>query len=207
MMDAAKARLGLTMDKQLASHLGVGRSFLCLVKNGSKNMPDTMRAMLDSILKDKNDGKNHALREVPEVRTAVHGRGRVLPSALPVDPPAAASGAAAQPDQDSGRKQAGAGAADPDPAGTDATGEVPAAKRPRLKRGTRAAVILKEGEVYYPDLSNRTLRGNAHTHRRIVGLVRHQDRKTVVVYSFGGDHNSICNRDTFVQWLDPTRTA
>lgn len=77
------------------------------------------------------------------------------------------------------------------------------AGRTRLRRGTRAAIVLKEGQIYYPE---DTLTSK-HSFRRVIGIVRQPGKTPMVVYSVGTDHNHICNRSTFVRWIDPKAAA
>ena len=210
LINAAKSALGLKTDVDLAKQLGVGRAFLCMVKKGDKNLPDEMRKKLEFLCawhKDEvdqllggADGDDQPLPAVPDVVGQVQHESGVLPDQVS-DPD---SEEPAGDEVRVGKEGAGEGSGQPidhDGQSGDGAHEETPAKRPRLKRGTRAAIVLREGGVYYPDGDSD------HTHRRITGIVRQEGKKTAIVYSYGGDHLGICNRDTFVRWMDPTRAS
>lgn len=223
---AAKSTLGIDKDNELATALGVGRSFLCLVKNGSKNMPDAMKDKVEAILhitrKQLEAICDDALPAVPVVQRQAEQQPAVLPDQASggnaeEPPPAgvcsdevAGRDGDGQRDDPAGERGAEAPegvegaqptvAADAEGRPADAAGTDASTKRVRLKRGTRAAVVLKVDGVYYPANSN-----SDHTHRRVISLLRRKDEKTVVMYSIGSDSNRICTRDVFVRWLDPAR--
>lgn len=208
LFDAAKQRLGIKLDVELAKTLGVGRSFLCLVKNGTKNMPESMVDKIASLtgmdhikiltlIKKGTEDADRTLPPLSLVQRPVQHESGVLPDTAPDDSASAPAGRHDHSDQGEG----GEGRSEPaDLTGQSGKDPVPqVAGRTRLKRGTRAAVVLKVGSIYYP------AKASDHTHRRVIGLVRQEGKKTAVVYSFGGDHNGVCTRDTFVRWMDPTK--
>lgn len=55
------------------------------------------------------------------------------------------------------------------------------------------------GYVYYP------ARHSKHSHRRVLSVLHREGQVPAVVYSVGGDSVLVCERTTFIRWMDPTR--
>lgn len=206
LFDAARERLGVQTNAELGRRLGVGRAFMCNMQNGRKGMPldfavrlteltNLPQAEYEALLaKGTEDGP---LPGVPEVQREVQLQSGVLPDSASGDSASVAA------ERVPAECQAGPREGRGEP--TDLLGqcgESPVARVPRkekLKRGTRAATVLVAGRTYYPD------KASDHTHRRIISLVRRPDQPTAVIYSIGGDNNLVCDRNTFIRWMDPTR--
>lgn len=206
LFDAARARLNIETNAELGRLLGVGRAFMCNMQNGRKAMPlemavkltemcDFLQVEYESLLAKGTD--DDALPGVPEVQRQIQHESGVLPDQASGDSPGVAAQLA--PDQ----RQAGAGEGRSESVDLfGECGESPSARVPRkekLKRGTRSGTILMIGYTYYPD------KHSVHTHRRIVGIVRRPEQPVAIVYSIGGDNNLVCDRNTFIRWMDPTR--
>lgn len=221
LFDAMKEKLGFVKDIELEPTLGVKRSFLSLMVSGRKAVPDRIKTIasatlnisvkqVDSII----DMEEISAESIRTVLSAMRGvlvppkrQSGVLPdkvSGRDAEGAPAGKVPARQKRARQGRSepadligQPGAGAE----AGASAkpAGEAVAKRRTPIKRGTRAAVVLREGGIYYPDGVSD------HTHRRLVGIVRMKDRPPTVIYSTGSDHNRACLRSTFLRWLDPTK--
>lgn len=203
---AARSRLNIETNAELGRRLGVQRAFMCNIKAGRKPLPYAMKVKLavlcDWLVGDVDDlinkGTDHdALPAVPDLQRSAEHESGVLPGAASGVP----ASAAPQPVPAGGKAAAGQGRGQP----ADLLGELGEVPSPRVQRtgrvqrGTRSGTVLIVGRTYYPDKSSD------HTHRRVLGLIRKEGEKTVVVYSIGGDHTLACTRDTFIRWMDPTR--
>jgi hypothetical protein len=208
LLAAAKSKLGAKNDIEFGKALGCVKSFISMMRCGQKNIPATVfdkieaagipKEEIDRLMGLNDDDGSEPVQPVHDVQRQVSNEEPVLPSAV--------SGGDAEAAPTTALRVEGEGAGEgsgqrPDVAGqpgTEAAAGVPV-DAPRRKRNDLSSIVLREGSIYYPKNDSK------HTHRRITGLTRN-NKASYVLYSIGSDTIHCCERRTFLNWMDITKT-